>query len=266
MTSGLKFSKLFSKAHYDALKYTQPFWQKAAQVPEVSEVTFIVTTTPATWKDFTQFAKHWNGKRKERERALPSTYKIRVLGPVSATLHIASTEKQQLKSIIAEYQSTPELFDHVDLHLVETPQGIQKGASILIPLNVERNLARVFARSDHVSDIPVNTLIATNIRQTLSKHTSEYAELLRRGDMLVIPTFAYNEHVHIAARVPQTKKELVGLVENEKALGLYDGRFALNEGPTDFEAWKIANSLYKVTQYTIEYEPIVIKSKTVQPW
>ncbi|KAI8365097.1 velvet factor-domain-containing protein [Blakeslea trispora] len=247
MTSGLKFSKLFSKAHYDALKYTQPFWQKAAQVPEVSEVTFIVTTTPATWKDFTQFAKHWNG-------------------PVSATLHIASTEKQQLKSIIAEYQSTPELFDHVDLHLVETPQGIQKGASILIPLNVERNLARVFARSDHVSDIPVNTLIATNIRQTLSKHTSEYAELLRRGDMLVIPTFAYNEHVHIAARVPQTKKELVGLVENEKALGLYDGRFALNEGPTDFEAWKIANSLYKVTQYTIEYEPIVIKSKTVQPW
>ncbi|OBZ88377.1 Glycosyltransferase-like protein LARGE2 [Choanephora cucurbitarum] len=247
MTPGLKFSKLFSKAQYDALKYTQPFWQKAAQVPEPSQVTFIVTTTPKTWKDLTQFAKHWNG-------------------PVSATLHIASTQKQQLKTILAEYQSTPELFDHVDLHLVETPQGIEKTASILIPLNVERNLARVFARSNHVSDIPVHTLIATNIQQTLLKHAAEYTELLRRGDMLVIPTFAYNEHAHIAARVPQTKKELVGLVENEKVLGLYDGRFALNGGPTDFEAWKIADDLYKVTQYTMEYEPIVIQSKTVQPW
>ncbi|KAI8064265.1 velvet factor-domain-containing protein [Gilbertella persicaria] len=242
MTPGLKFSKLFSKAHYDALRYTRPFWQKATQEPNPAEVTFITTTTPETWKELVQFAKHWNG-------------------PISATLHVSKNE--ETSSMLAEYKSTPELFNHVDLHLVQTPQ---KTASILIPLNVERNLARIYARSNHVSDIPVNTIIATDLRRTILKHLTEYTELLRKGDMLVIPTFAYNENAHIAARVPQTKKELVGLVEKEKVLGLYDAHFALNQGPTDLDTWKNANDIYKVTQYTMEYEPIVIQSKTVQPW
>ncbi|RCH91069.1 hypothetical protein CU098_009924 [Rhizopus stolonifer] len=220
----------------------QRTYDAATQEPNPAEVTFITTTTPETWKELVQFAKHWNG-------------------PISATLHVSKNE--ETSSMLAEYKSTPELFNHVDLHLVQTPQ---KTASILIPLNVERNLARIYARSNHVSDIPVNTIIATDLRRTILKHLTEYTELLRKGDMLVIPTFAYNENAHIAARVPQTKKELVGLVEKEKVLGLYDAHFALNQGPTDLDTWKNANDIYKVTQYTMEYEPIVIQSKTVQPW
>jgi hypothetical protein len=171
----------------------------------------------------------------------------------------------QLRNIETEYKSIPSLYNNVDLHLVETPNGIKKAASILVPLNVERNLGRIYARSNHVSDIPTDTVIATNLRETLLKHRIQYAELITKGDMLVIPTFKYHNGLG-KLQLPQTKKEVVGLVENEKALGLYDAHFELNQGPTDFETWKKSNDLYAVTQYTMEYEPIVIQSKTVQPW
>lgn len=249
MSHGLKMSKLFAQGHYDALKYVQPFWQRATKAPESKQVTFIVTTTPNTWKDLVQMAKNWDG-------------------PISATLHVSSKfDKNVLLSIESEYKSKPELFENVDLHLVETPNGIEKMASIMVPVNVERNLARIYARSDHVSDVPFNIVIATDLRQTLQKNQAKYTQLLNQGDMLVIPTFKFdNEQQLSQIQIPQTKKELVGLVEGEHLLGLYDSNFELNQGPTEFNKWKKANNLYAVTEYTMDYEPIVIQSKTVQPW
>ncbi|GAA5797415.1 hypothetical protein HPULCUR_002799 [Helicostylum pulchrum] len=243
MSHGLKMSKLFSQAHYDALKYIEPYWQKAQQVPNDLDVTIITTSTPETWKDLVQLAETWNG-------------------PISATLHISKFEKKSIKAKIeAEYRLKPELYNNVDLHLVETP-SIKQSVSILVPLNVERNLARVYARSDHVCDLPLNTILATNVRQTLVNNQIKYSELMKSGDMLVIPTF---KHIN-GNEIPQTKKELVGLIQGEKSLALYDAHYDLNQGPTDFETWKSANKIYKVVKYSMEYEPIVIQSKTVQPW
>lgn len=83
--------------------------------------------------------------------------------------------------------------------------------------------------------------------------------------MLVVPTFEIQQQVVSANDIPRTKKEVLGLV-NEGKLGLYDAQFKLNEGPTDLEKWKKAKDVYKVENYTIDYEPLVIQSKTVQPW
>ncbi|OAD02385.1 glycosyltransferase family 49 protein [Mucor lusitanicus CBS 277.49] len=245
----LSYQRTYDAGHYDALKYVQPFWQRAASVPEPQQVSFIVTTTPNTWRDLVQMAKNWNG-------------------PISATLHISSKhDKHVLTTIEAEYKAKPELFQNVDLHLVETPNGIEKMASIMVPVNVERNLARIYARTDHVSDVPFNIVIATDLRQTLEKNQARYTQLLSQGDMLVIPTFQYDSQQQLSQmQIPQTKKELVGLVEGEHLLGLYDAHFELNQGPTDFKKWKNADALYAVTDYTMDYEPVVIQSKTVQPW
>jgi hypothetical protein len=134
--------------------------------------------------------------------------------------------------------------------------------NVLIPQNIERNLARIYSRTQHVLDMPLNTILATNLRQTIIKNKSTYTKLMKGGDMLVIPTF---KHL-VGNELPQTKKELVGLVETEKSLGLFDTHFDINEGPTDFETWKNTNKPYAVTRYAMDYEPIVIQSKTVQPW
>lgn len=56
-------SKLFSKGHYDALQYIQPFWLKAQDVPVELDTTIITTTTPETWKDLVSLAESWNGNK-----------------------------------------------------------------------------------------------------------------------------------------------------------------------------------------------------------
>lgn len=168
------------------------------------------------------------------------------------------------KNIENEYKSKPTLYKNLDLHLIETPQQQQQDdikSTVLVPLNVERNVARIYARSNHVCDMPLNTIFATDLRSTLLKNQVKFAQLMKKGDMLVVPTFKGS-----SASPPQTKKEIVGLVEQEKSMGLFDEHFELNQGPTDFEQWKKASQLYTVKQYTMDYEPIVIQSKTVQPW
>lgn len=237
---------MFSKGQYEALKYVRPYWQKAQQVPEESDVTIITTATPDSWKDLVNLAENWDG-------------------PISATLHISSSSSSIPSTTVktkieSEYKSNPKLAKNLDLHLVEIPS--KQAASVLIPLNVERNMARIYARSQHVCDLPLDIILVTDLRQTLVKHKSKFSQWMKDGDMLVIPTF---KHVY-GDEVPLTKKELVGLVESEKSLGLYDTNFDLNEGPTDFSQWKKASQVYAVKEYSMDYEPIVIQSKTVQPW
>ncbi|KAG1279658.1 hypothetical protein G6F66_011799 [Rhizopus arrhizus] len=164
-----------------------------------------------------------------------------------------------MSGIEKEYQSTPSLYQHVDIHLIET-FGLNT-ISVLLPLNVERNMARMFARTNYVCDLPSNTLLPTD----LSKTVKTYGENLKWGDMLVVPTFELHQSVSSANDIPRTKKEVLGLIKEGK-LGLLDNEYKLNEGPTDLEQWKGSKDVYKVMNYTIDYEPIVISSKTVQPW
>jgi hypothetical protein len=109
--------------------------------------------------------------------------------------------------------------------------------------------------------MPLDVLLVTDLRTTLIKNQQKYAQLMKNGDMLVVPTFKHLE----GADIPLTKKELIGL-ETEKKMALYDVHYDLNQCPTDFESWKIAKQPYPVKRYTMDYEPIVIQSKTVQPW
>ncbi|KAG0771761.1 hypothetical protein G6F22_016213 [Rhizopus arrhizus] len=122
-------------------------------------------------------------------------------------------------------------------------------------------MARMFARTNYVCDLPSNTLLPTD----LSKTVKTYGENLKWGDMLVVPTFELHQSVSSANDIPRTKKEVLGLIKEGK-LGLLDNEYKLNEGPTDLEQWKGSKDVYKVMNYTIDYEPIVISSKTVQPW
>lgn len=242
MSEGLKMSKLFSKGHYDSLKYIQPFWKKASEQADKEDVTLITTTTPSRWKDLVRLAENWNG-------------------PISTTLHVSSKEKEIIKqNIEKEYKLNPEVYKRIDIHLVETKEGIEKSASILIPLNVERNIARMYSRTDYVTDIGLDNILATPLYTTFNQHKKQYISLLSKGDILVIPTFEYND-VTTINQVPQTKKELAGLVENEKAFSL------LYDTTTNYEQWKKARDLYTIQQgYTMDYDPITIQSKTIQPW
>jgi hypothetical protein len=134
----------------------------------------------------------------------------------------------------------------------------------LLPGNAKRNLARIYSQTKHVLDGLTNIEFATDLRSTLIKNRVKYADLLEQGDMLVVPTFQSTVTID-AASYPKTKKDVLNMIKNNQ-MALYDAYFDLNQGPTDLEAWEKATSPYIVNNYVMQYEPIVIQSKTVQPW
>lgn len=66
MTHGLKMSKLFSKAFYEAAGATRPYWLKGSQAVQENDVTVITTVTPETWPELERLAKYWHGMEEKK--------------------------------------------------------------------------------------------------------------------------------------------------------------------------------------------------------
>ncbi|KAI8971844.1 hypothetical protein BDF20DRAFT_915600 [Mycotypha africana] len=246
ITHGLKMHKMFSKSYYEAAKDIIPFWQKASNVPENDEVTAITTFTPDSWREFTRLLRYWEG-------------------PVSAIVHVnvEKTSEILLEQIQSEYAAgKSELFKNVDLHLVRVP-GTR--LNVLFSRNAQRNLARIFAKTDYVMDLPPGAIPATDLRRTLESNKESIDKLLQAGDMLALPTFRFKSSEATRLDVPNDKSQLIFKMSEDKMV-LDDKHWRENEGPTDLERWMDAETIYAVEKYEFHYEPIVIQSKTVQPW
>lgn len=181
-------------------------------------------------------------------------------GPISAILHMPEEQTDALDSIRREYENTPELNENVDIHLT-----IVKGKhfNVLLPRNAERNLARLLATTDSIMDLPIGVIPATDLRKTLDDNKERIDQLLKSGDLVAIPTFSFKSSYQ--QDVPHDKKELIHRV-SEDTMVLDDKHWKENEGPTDLEKWTDADDLYAVDKYEFHYEPVVIESKSVQPW
>ncbi|KAI9305579.1 hypothetical protein BJ944DRAFT_255812 [Cunninghamella echinulata] len=243
MTHGLKMSKLFPKANFDNTQTIQPYWLKASATPENDSVTIVTVITPGTWSELEQLSKHWKGF-------------------ISATLHMEADDTDSKNFFLEQYAKNMDLSQRVDIHLSEIPH---EKLSVLLPRNAERNLARLLARSEYVMEIASNMVPATDIQRTLDTNKDMFEKLLKDGDVLVLPMFGFPAQESTAYKVPNSKDRLLQLV-NDDDMFLLDKHWKPNTGPTDLEAWKVATTLYSVERYDFHYEPIVIESKTVQPW
>ncbi|ORZ19932.1 hypothetical protein BCR42DRAFT_460004 [Absidia repens] len=242
MTHGLKMSKVFAKANYENTESTQPFWLKASEGPVPDDITLVTVVTPGTWFELERLTEYWKG-------------------PISATLH-TDQNADTLTSIRQKYNDHSSLSKHVDIHLsVSTHHGL----SVLLPRNAQRNLARLFGRTDYVMEMPSNIVPATDIRRTLETNREMFSTLLRTGDVLVVPRFGFLNHEGPSYKIPFSKARLLEVVGRD-TMFLLDKHWKPNIGPTDLTAWKTATTLYPVKRYDFHYEPIVIESKTVQPW
>lgn len=261
MTHGLKMSKLFSKAFYEAAGATRPYWLKGSQAVQENDVTVITTVTPETWPELERLAKYWHGME---EKKLDVLYRVAnalcLKGPISATLH--ANVQEDLEKVKLDYLDHPELRVRADIHLIQSPGP---AITVLLPRNAERNMARLFARSQYVCEMPSNVFPATDFRRTFETNREIFENLLLQGDMLVVPTFGFTKHETDTYTVPYHKARLLELVAEGK-IGLLDHHWDLNEGPTDFTKWKEGTTLYAVENYDSHYEPIVIENKNVQPW
>lgn len=184
------------------------------------------------------------------------------VGPISAIIHIEEEDESTIEKIKQEYENTPELYKNVDLHLAQIPGD---KLSVLFPRNAERNLARLLAQTDYVMDLPHGVIPATDLRRTLESNKERIDSLLLAGDLLALPTFNFKNREATRDDVPYDKSQLILKLSEDKMV-LDDKHWKENEGPTDLERWMDAESLYAVEKYEFHYEPVIIESKTIQPW
>ena len=190
--------------------------------------------------------------------------------PISATLHIQSKSSPLppdiadiLRDLGTKYRSNIAMSSHVDIHLYFSPPA--SSPSLALAHNVDRNLARLFARTEFICDVPASIIPATRIRNTLRTNQKSFLPRLRDGDVMVVPLFTFIEHAAKHSAVPRTKTSLLSLV-SKGIIGLDDKHWELGSGPTNFERWKDSESVYAVKDYEVHYEPIVIQSRNAQPW
>ncbi|CDH55319.1 glycosyltransferase family 49 protein [Lichtheimia corymbifera JMRC:FSU:9682] len=248
MTTGLKMSKLFSKSHYEAVRMTEPYWLKRSEAIDPRDVTLTTAVTLDTWAELERIAERWQG-------------------PISATLHIDhQVGRDQLQRIRDAYTTgrVNNLKLRADIHLVRSTES--NPPTVLLSRNVERNVARLFARTEFVCEMPSNLVPATDLRRTFDANRKIFETLLREGDMLVVPIFGFNHQSEREAfTIPYHKARLLESIDKQE-MGLVDPHWEINQGPTDLDRWRESTSLYAVEHYHYDYEPIVITSKTVQPW
>ncbi|KAI8882597.1 glycosyltransferase family 49 protein [Backusella circina FSU 941] len=233
MSFELKMSKMLSKTNTKSISGIVPYWkQSQTPITDSQDITLITVVYNETWSQFIDLVESWKG-------------------PVSAVL--CTHPNQTLTTISSDYHQIPTLHRHVTLHL----------APSTLPENASRNLARLYASTHHILDATTNIVFSLDLRIRLLENLMQYADMMARGDMLVVPTFKKAD----GAKVVETRQGVLDLIENG-TVGLYDAHFELNQGPTDVRQWRDSEDLYyyPVERYAMQYEPIVIQSKTVQPW
>ncbi|KAL1923364.1 uncharacterized protein VTP21DRAFT_8344 [Calcarisporiella thermophila] len=241
------FSKLFSNELPTTLEHIDPYYLRAESIPVQDDVSIVTVLDERGVDTLRQLAERWNG-------------------PISATLAITTatdplpdSTQDALRRFRDLHQQNPTVRRNVDLHLVLDPPVVKY---VQPRRNMHRNLARLFARTDHVAFLGPDSWPVTDLYKTLQQEP--YRKLLREGHALVLPTFAYLANT-TAREVPASKGAVLRMVA-EGQLVLYDQHWKLGFGPTRYDKWIGAERPYPVVDYELHYSPSVVMAKQILPW
>ncbi|KAI8581335.1 hypothetical protein K450DRAFT_23784 [Umbelopsis ramanniana AG] len=247
MSRNIKFSKMFSDQMPQNLDNITPFFLRAKRSPAELDVSLLTVVTEDSVNDLVDLAEMWQG-------------------PVCAVLHIEATSALPpdttsfLFRVRHMHESNPSMRAHVDIHLIITPP--RESEKLSLSLNQDRNMARLFARSEFVIHVDPSILHISDITFTLAAKREHYHELLLSGDVLVIPSF-----VHMSSAeegIPQDKHTVVAMLDALE-VAMYDANHNINSGPTNLEQWKNSKTLY-AAKYEDSYAPVAIMSRSQTPW
>ncbi|KAF9437552.1 hypothetical protein BGZ76_000260 [Entomortierella beljakovae] len=182
-------------------------------------------------------------------------------GPISVSIWIRDDEfkDQHFKALHDLYESEPLLKKYVDVHVVVDRFDFQ--------LNMWRNVARLFARTDYFLLLDVDFHICTDLKKHLKENPTAM-KLLREGSALVLPAFEYTheEDGVDSATFPKEKHAVEKLVTDKKLMSFHSAKFEAGHGASDYPRWYATDEIYKVTRFNHKYEPYVILKREGTPW
>ncbi|CAO3563849.1 unnamed protein product [Mortierella alpina] len=207
-------------------------------------------------------------------------------GPISVATHIRTDEDQDksFHELNELFRENSILRKYVDLHVIVDNVDFQ--------LNMWRNVARMFARTDYFMMLDVDFHIPSGLKNHLH-HDPRIQDLLSSGAALVVPAFEYKveDDPKDSKYFPDTKKELIPLIE-KGAIRVFHDSFPPGHAATDTPRWMRMNPdapspgsrwmaegrqnyleheaegerPYKVTNFEPKYEPYIILKREGTPW
>ncbi|KAF9096272.1 hypothetical protein BGX23_011662 [Mortierella sp. AD031] len=152
-------------------------------------------------------------------------------GPISVATHIRKGPDQDamFHELHAFFRDNSILRKYVDLHVIVDGVDFQ--------LNMWRNVARMFARTDYFMMLDVDFHIPSSLKRNLH-YDIRIQELLASGAALVVPAFEYKvEHDPKDSKYfPDTKADLLPLLDKEHITVFHDS-FPPGHGATDTPRW-----------------------------
>lgn len=237
------FAKAFSSSVGNS--DIQPYHHKAKHTPITNDITILTTITKSRIHTLAILAERYQG-------------------PISVALHIAPDEsgEETLAVLASAIEQHPSMQRYVDVHLIRDKMDRQ--------LNLWRNVARFFARTDNVMMLDVDFYLCTDFRKHILNN-ARAMELLENGrSALVIPAFEFTKQADgLDFRTfPTTKAALVALYQQE-AIDMFHAFWAPGHAPTNYPEWlgsSDPHKIYKVTDYQQSYEPYIVYKKDNNPW
>ncbi|KAF9905272.1 hypothetical protein EC991_001871 [Linnemannia zychae] len=152
-------------------------------------------------------------------------------GPISVAIHIRKGPEQDamFHELHAFFRDNAILRKYVDLHVIFDGIDFQ--------LNMWRNVARMFARTDYFMMLDVDFHIPSSLKKNLH-YDPRIQQLLASGAALVVPAFEYkvDQDPKDSKYFPETKAELLPLLEKGHIHVFHDS-FPPGHGATDTPRW-----------------------------
>ncbi|CAO3638320.1 unnamed protein product [Mucor fragilis] len=236
-------SKSFSLSSYSEQSQIIPYYYKSAMNMTGEDITIVTLVTRNRIPNLARLATQYQG-------------------PISTTIHISDDDEGEytLELLQKAMDKNPNMRKFVDVHVVRDEFDRE--------LNLWRNVAKLFARTEYVMQLDIDFFPCTDIRKSVLSNPKAM-DLLRSGEAaLVIPAFEYSkqeeglDYRHFPANKPDLVKQY-----NANKLEMFHSFWLPGHAPTDYERWTSnEKEIYKVTTYQHSYEPYVIFKNQGSPW
>ncbi|KAI8987012.1 glycosyl-transferase for dystroglycan-domain-containing protein [Pilobolus umbonatus] len=246
-------SKSFSLSSYSEQSQIIPYYYKSQWNSPGEDITIVTLITRNRIPNLARLAAQYNG-------------------PISATIHISDDEEGEFTLDLLEQamEQNSAMRKYVDIHIVRDEFDRE--------LNLWRNVAKLFARSEYVMMLDIDFFPCTQFRESVLNNVHAM-NLLRSGDAaLVIPAFEFSQQEDgLDYRTfPRNKRDLIQLY-NENKIESFHSFWLPGHAPTDYERWvnipstaaypdESADEIYPVNEYQHSYEPYVIYKNQGSPW
>ena len=173
-------------------------------------------------------------------------------GPVSAAVYLSK------ESDLTHFLS----FVHVNelaLRNAAFHAYVERNTTLDYPHNILRNLAMDQLETDYFIALDVDFVTERDCHSrlvNLIRSDSSVKQALQSKTFLVLPAF---ESFSNNATIPESKQQVLSMVESGQVFPFHVKSFPPGHGPTDFDRWyrNETGALYDV-QYNFHYEPYVV--------